>query len=264
MGWSDAPREAGTGARRDAAAATVSGAVELMAGRPRAKGLQRSQREALVEVGKFAALLAHEVRNPLTAIRIDLQRVEEKLPPESPLRLQLARALREVERLDQTVSGALRIARSGTVSSDLVDLRVPLLRAIEVATPAFDQVDATLAVRGLDDAPVPVRGDEAALEQLFLNLLLNAAQALRPHGAAGVILMATNGHADVEVWDRGIGIDADKLGRVFDPFYSTRKEGTGLGLAIARGIVTGHGGRIGIESRPGEGTAISIRLPLAR
>ena len=225
---------------------------------------QRSQREALVEVGKFAAILAHEVRNPLTAIRIDLQRVEEKLPPDSPLRVQLARALREVERLDQTVTGALRIARSGTVSSDLVDLRVPLLRAVEVATPAFDQIDSTLALRGLEEAPVPVRGDEAALEQLFLNLLLNAAQALHPHGVAGVILIPTDGHADVEIWDRGIGIEPDKLEKVFDPFYSTRKDGTGLGLAIARGIVTGHGGELEIQSRPGDGTTVSVRLPLAR
>ena len=235
-----------------------------MTERRRGGSLQRSQREALVEVGKFAALLAHEVRNPLTAIRIDLQRVEEKLPPDSPLRLQLARALREVERLDQTVTGALRIARSGTVSSDLVDLRVPLLRAIEVATPAFDQTESTLALRGLEDAPVPVRGDEAALEQLFLNLLLNAAQALQRRGTAGVILVPMDGYADVEIWDRGIGIARDKLGKVFDPFYSTRKDGTGLGLAIARGIVTGHGGVLEMESRPGEGTTVSVRLPLAR
>ena len=150
------------------------------------------------------------------------------------------------------------------MSSDLVDLRVPLVRAIEVATPAFDQLDSTLALRGLDDAPVPVRGDEAALEQLFLNLLLNAAQALQRHGTAGVILVTADGHADVDIWDRGIGIAADKLGKVFDPFYSTKKDGTGLGLAIARGIVTGHGGMLEIESRPGDGTTISIRLPLAR
>jgi signal transduction histidine kinase len=264
MGLSDAPREPERAVLRNTGAASSAGASELMAERRRGKSLQRSQREALIEVGKFAALLAHEVRNPLTAIRIDLQHVEEQLPPESPLRLQLARALREVERLDQTVSGALRIARSGTVSSDLVDLRVPLLRAIEVATPAFDQIDSTLALRGLDDAPVPVRGDEAALEQLFLNLLLNAAQALQRHGTAGVILMAADGHADVELWDRGIGIEPGKLGRVFDAFYSTKKDGTGLGLAIARGIVTGHGGLLEIESRPGDGTTVSIRLPLAR
>ena len=221
------------------------------------------QREALAEVGRFAALLAHEVRNPLTAIRIDLQRVEEKLPADSPLRVQLARALREVERLDQTLRGALRIARSGTVSSDLVDLRVPLQRAVEVARPTFDQTGATLFLAGLDGVPVPVRGDEAALEQLFLNILLNAAQALLDRGAAGVTMAVQDGQVEVEIWDRGVGIAPDMLGKVFDPFYSTRKDGTGLGLAIARGIVTGHGGILDIESPAGRGTSVSIRLPLA-
>jgi signal transduction histidine kinase len=230
----------------------------------RARSPRWLQRQALAEVGKFAALLAHEIRNPLTAIRIDLQRVEEKLPADSPLRLQLARALREVERLDQTVSGALRIARSGTVSSDLVDLRVPLQRAIEVARPAFDQTSATLLITGLDGAPVPVRGDEAALEQLFLNILLNAAQALPSHGSAGVALAVSAEQADVAIWDHGFGIAKDKLGKVFDPFYSTKKDGTGLGLAVARGIVTGHGGMLGIESTAGRETTVSIRLPLAR
>lgn len=229
----------------------------------RARSPQWSQREALAEVGRFAALLAHEIRNPLTAIRIDLQRVEERLPADSPLRVQLARALREVERLDQTVSGALRIARSGTVSSDLVDLRVPLQRAVEVARPTFDQTGATLLLAGLDGVSVPVRGDEAALEQLFLNILLNAAQALLDHGSAGVTMAVRDGQVEVEIWDRGVGIAPDMLGKVFDPFYSTRKDGTGLGLAIARGIVTGHGGILDIESPAGRGTSVSIRLPLA-
>lgn len=256
-------RRAGKGAKLREAGARTHAALEQAHDDDRGPSLQWSQREALVEVGKFAALLAHEVRNPLTAIRIDLQRVEEELPAESPLRLQLARALREVERLDVTVSGALRIARSGTVAADLVDLRVPLHRAVEVATPAFDQIDATLTLSGLE-APVPVRGDEAALEQLFLNILLNAAQALARRGAAGVTLAIADDHADVDVWDRGKGIPPGDLGRVFDPFYTTKKDGTGLGLAIARGVVTGHGGSLAIESEAGVGTTITISLPLAR
>lgn len=226
--------------------------------------LQPSQREALAAVGQFAALLAHEVRNPLTSIRIDLQRVEEQLPEGSPLRLQLSRALREVERLDRTVSGALRIVRSGNVASDLVDLRVPVQRAAEVAVPAFDQRDASLDRSGIGAGPLPVRGDESALEQLFLNLLLNAAQALGTGGRAGVTVDAGIEHAEVRVWDFGVGIPEDCLTKVFDPFYSTRKDGTGLGLAVVRQIVMAHGGSIDIESSARRGTSISVRLPLAR
>ncbi|MDQ3242413.1 MAG: ATP-binding protein [Gemmatimonadota bacterium] len=225
---------------------------------------QLSQREALVAVGEFAASLAHEVRNPLTSIRIDLQRVEEKLPQDSPLRVQLGRALREVQRLDQTVSGALRIARSGSIASDLVDLRVPLQRAIEVATPTFEQCGGALDQIEIGSLPLPVRGDEAALEQLFLNILLNAAQALGAHGEAGVRVSTENGSAQIDIWDSGAGIPKDRLEKVFDAFFSTKSEGTGLGLSVARQIVAAHGGSIEIDSTVGSGTTVSIRVALAK
>jgi signal transduction histidine kinase len=224
---------------------------------------QLSQREALVAVGEFAASLAHEVRNPLTSIRIDLQRVEERLPAESPLRVQLDRALREVERLDRTVSGALRIARSGSIGSDLVDLRVPLERAIEVATPAFEKSGASLRQIEIGTVPLPVRGDEAALEQLFLNILLNAAEALEHNGQAGVTVRTENGSAQVNIWDAGPGISAEGLAKLFDPFYSTKKEGTGLGLSVARQIVAAHAGSIHVDSAVDSGTTVTVTLSLA-
>lgn len=224
---------------------------------------QLSQREALVAVGEFAASLAHEVRNPLTSMRIDLQRVDEKLPGDSPLRVQVGRALREVERLDHTVSGALRIARSGNIATDIVDLRVPLRRAIEVAMPSFEQGGAVLEQVEIASAALPVRGDDAALEQLFLNILLNAAQALGSDGRAGVTASTRTGRAHVDIWDSGPGITKDRLDKVFDPFYSTKKDGTGLGLSVARQIVLAHGGTITIDSGPDSGTTVSIRLPVA-
>ena len=223
-----------------------------------------SQREALVAVGEFAASLAHEVRNPLTSIRIDLQRVEEKLPDDSPLRVQLGRALREVQRLDKTVSGALRVARSGTVALDLVDVRVPLQRAIEVATPAFEQSGAALDRIELGKIPLSVRGDEAALEQLFLNILLNSAQSLGPRGQAGVTVSTENGSAQIDIWDSGVGIPPERLEKVFDPFFSTKKEGTGLGLAVARQIVTAHAGSIEIDSDVDSGTTVTIKFSLSQ
>jgi len=224
---------------------------------------QLSQRQALVAVGEFAASLAHEIRNPLTSIRIDLQRVEEKLSADSPLRVQLGRALREVQRLDHTVSGALRIARSGSISSHLVDLKVPLQRAIEVAIPAFEQGGGDLHRIEIPGLPLPVRGDEAALEQLFLNILLNSAQALGAGGEAGLSVSTGNGNVEVKIWDSGPGIPADRLEKVFEPFYSTKRDGTGLGLSVAKQIVIAHGGSIDIDSAVDSGTTVSIRLSLA-
>lgn len=212
-------------------------------------------------VGGFAASLAHEVRNPLTSIRIDLQRVEEELPSESPLRAPLKRALREVARLDRAVSGVLRIARSGDIASDLIDLRVPLGHAVEVAASAFEQSGSALDPGEINGRPIPIRGDESALEQVFLNILLNAAQALDGKGSASVTVSADHAGAHVVVRDSGPGIPPEWLGRVFDPFASTKPEGTGLGLAIARQIVVAHGGTIEIESSLGHGTTVRVRLP---
>ncbi|MEO7610171.1 MAG: ATP-binding protein [Gemmatimonadales bacterium] len=224
---------------------------------------QLAQREALAAVGEFASSLAHEVRNPLTSIRIDLQSVEEKLPDDSPLRQPLARALREVQRLDGTVSGSLKVARSGRIDPNVLDLWVPLQRAIEVATPAFDQRGARLGHQqvGVGHATA-VRGDESALEQLFLNILLNAAQAVGGGGNAEVTVTTDATHALVQVRDSGPGIPADLLAHVFEPFFSTKEQGTGLGLSVARQIVSAHAGTIEITSAPATGTCVSVRLYL--
>jgi signal transduction histidine kinase len=224
---------------------------------------QLARRESLAAVGAFAATLAHEIRNPLTAIRIDLQRVDETLPADSALRGNLKRALHEVERLDQTVTGALRLARSGTIASQPLDLRDPLSRALEVVAPTFAQRRASLRPAALGTAVVQVSGDAAALEQLFLNVLLNAAQALGPDGQADVTITAEAGGVRVDILDTGAGIATDQLARVFEPFVSSKHDGTGLGLAVAQQIVAAHGGTITIASAIGVGTTVSVRLPWA-
>lgn len=221
-----------------------------------------SQRQALAAVGEFAATLAHEVRNPLTSIRLDLQRVEEKLPDESETRELLDRALGEIERVDRSVTGALRVARSGRIAHEPVDARNPLEAAVHSAEPEFKARDAQLEPARLGGEPIWVRGDAAALEQLFLNLLLNAGQALEPGGHAGVEVTADGGEAVISIWDSGCGIEPERLDEVFRPFYSTRPDGTGLGLAIAQRIAVAHGGDLSIESAPGAGTTVRVRLPL--
>lgn len=220
-----------------------------------------ARRESLAAVGQFAATLAHEVRNPLTAIRLDLQRVEESLPADTSTRKLQERALAEIERLDRAVTGALRLARSGQVELGPIDLRPPLEAAAAAALPEFAARGATLAPLPLEPVALPVRGDPGALEQLFLNLLLNAAQALDGGGVAAVDLQLESAHQLVKVRDNGCGIAADQLERIFEPFFSSKSAGTGLGLTIARQIVLAHGGEIGVESVRGQGTTVSVRLP---
>ena len=221
-----------------------------------------SLRQSLAAVGEFAASLAHEVRNPLTSVRVDLQRIEEKLPEESDARDLLSRALSEIERVDRSVTGALRVARSGSITLEPVDLRKPLDAALHTAEPKFKSHGAQIEHAEPGDDAIAVRGDAAALEQLFLNLLLNAAQALEKGGRASVFVERTNRDVFTSIRDTGRGITPENLEKVFDPFYSTRPEGTGLGLAIARQIAIAHGGEITMESLPGVGTTVRLRLPL--
>jgi signal transduction histidine kinase len=222
-----------------------------------------ARRESLAAVGEFAASLSHEVRNPLTAMRLDLQRVEEKLDAESPLRAPLRRALRAVDRMQHTVSGALRIARSGQVARTPVDLLVPLDAALHASEPEMDAAGARVEV-DTGDAPLVVLGDGAALEQLFLNLLLNAAQAFdAPGGVVRVRAGADATHARIEVEDTGRGMSSETLAAAFEPFVTTRAQGTGLGLAIARRIAAAHSGELSLESAPGTGTTATVTIPRA-
>ena len=222
-----------------------------------------ARRESLAAVGEFAASLSHEVRNPLTALRIDLQRVEEKLDLESPLRAPHRRALRAVDRLQHTVSGALRVARSGRVERTPVDLLVPLDAALHASEPEMQAAGARVEV-DTSDVPLVVLGDAAALEQLFLNLVLNAAQAFdAPGGVVRVRASADAKHARIEIEDAGRGMSSEALAAAFEPFATTRAQGTGLGLAIARRIAAAHGGELSLESVSGTGTTAAVIIPRA-
>ncbi len=225
--------------------------------------LQRlSQQEAVAAIGEFAASLAHEVRNPLSSIRIDLQRVQRKMEvqPQEAFAL-VGRALREVERLNESVADFLRIARSGRLSLRCVDLRMPVAAAIRAAEPHFTTSNAHFDYSD-PGGPIWVRGDEGALEQLMLNLMLNAADAVGPGGSAGLSVEVDGKEARVSVWDEGRGLPPEDLERIFEPFFSTKDEGTGLGLSIARRIARAHGSDLDVKSAVGGGTTFRFSLLL--
>lgn len=224
--------------------------------------LELSQRQALAAVGEYAATLSHEVRNGLTAIRVDLQRAEEK-SSEEPGRSLMARALENVKRLDGIVSRSLHLSRSGRVPRRRLDLRNVLATAAQGADSSFNDRGTTLERAPDAGTPSWILGDSVALEQLFLNLLLNAAQALQRGGSANLTLDVDGTDARILVTDTGAGIPPDELPHVLDPFFSTKADGTGLGLPIARQIAVAHGGSLQIHSVEGEGTRVEVRLPLA-
>lgn len=221
---------------------------------------QLAERESLAAVNEFAASLAHEVRNPLTSIQLDLQEVEEELPPGSEVKRRQGEVVEKVRRLDRTIEGALETARSGRIDPRETDLLEPIRRAVDSARPHFEETGAELA--GPErERPVLCRADPDALAQVFLNLLLNAAEAAGPDEATTVEVEAEGDPVLVRVRDEGHGIAEEDLERIFDPFFTTRAGGTGVGLAVARRIVRAHRGEIRVRSTPGEGTTVIVELP---
>jgi len=221
-----------------------------------------SQRNALAAVGAFAAELAHEVRNPLTSVRLDLQRLHERLPSDSKMRDPLVRVLSVLERLNRTVTGALRVARSGTITPARLQLRSALEPALQAAGPTFTSRHIALQRDLGDVSSAWLRGDADALTQLFTNVLINAAEAVDRAGSVSVSAALQNGSVSVMIADSGSGMPPEIMRQLDEQFHTTTKQGgTGLGLTIARRIATAHGGRIEFACPPGSGTIVTITLP---
>ena len=221
-----------------------------------------SQREAVAAMGELAATMAHQVRSPATAIRIDVQRAHDKLPPDAPERALLARALGQLDRMERAVSASLKVARETRTEFADVDIHEPLERAVAGVAREHLQRSVSVDTSALASNPVQIRGDAAALEQLFGNVLTNAAQA-SPDGSQIRLSLEANGGPLVRlsVRDEGSGMSEEVRARAGEPLFSTKPEGTGLGLAIARRIAAAHGGSVSIDSELGRGTTVIITLP---
>jgi signal transduction histidine kinase len=223
---------------------------------------EQASRESLAAVGEFAASLAHEVRNPLTAVKIDLQSLEEKLGDHPSLTEPLHRALEEIDRLDATVGDALSIVRRRD-GDRILDVWRPIETAVHSAAPGFESRGASLEVSG-GGSELSVLGDESGLEQLFLNLLLNAAEALPRGGRATIGAEREGDLVCVRVEDDGPGIPEHVRDRIFEPLFSTKQAGTGLGLTISRRIVEAHRGELEVREGVDGGTCVEVRLPTTR
>src|SRR3954453_20565826 len=237
--------------------------------RERLDRLYRAER--LAAVGQLAAGVAHEIRNPLTAIRSTMQYLLRGLDPEEPRHELVRELLREVDRINSTVGGLLSLSRSGELRKSDIDLLEPLGQAVQLlqarAAEQGVEIQCNLGV-----GAVRVHADADQLKQVFLNLLINALQSMAAMPAGGRIAVGVAPWprhdpsgvrwAQVRIEDNGAGIPPEQMRRVFDPFYTTKRDGTGLGLAICNGIVEQHQGEIRLESEVGRGTAVSVRLPL--
>lgn len=222
-----------------------------------------SGRQLIEEV---AAGIAHEVRNPLNALQINLQILEQELAELVPDRGAhvyevLSKISKELSNLDNFVSEFLRFARPPRLKIERVPIRQLLADLVTFLEPAFNQKKVKLRL-SVVAIPRLVLADSFQLKHAVLNLLLNALQATAPGGSVEIVTSKVDGSLAIEVRDSGEGIAPDKLNRVFDVFFTMREGGTGLGLPITRRIVEEHGGSLALDSTPGQGTIARIHLPL--
>jgi signal transduction histidine kinase len=230
----------------------------------------RERQEKLVSLGVLAAGVAHEIRNPLTAIKGALFIQLKHFQAGSQAYTDAKVVEREILRLERIVDDFLRFARPGDPLLTAMTADAPLRQVQSLLAPELAASKLQLV---LEEAPsVPIQADADQLQEVLINLVRNAADASEPSGLIQLRArcdrrrLANNKVSDVvilEVEDHGKGIPADVQKRLFDPFFSTKDNGTGLGLSIAARLVQNHGGVLEYQTAPGHGTRFGIVLPMA-
>jgi len=220
------------------------------------------QTEKQASIDELSSTIAHEIRNPIAAAKSLVQQMGED--PTSVENVEYAKvALDELDRVERRISHLLRFAKEEDYSFDNINLATIVDAALTQMRAKLDAAKVNVA-RNYIGGPT-VNADKEKLKQVFANVLDNAIDALEPVAEGRRIdLFIENGgrQAVVRLRDNGCGIPADKIGRIFNPFFTTKDKGTGLGMAISRKIIEAHEGTIDVVSEPGRGTEFAVTLPL--
>jgi hypothetical protein len=218
----------------------------------------------MASLGLLAAGVAHEVNTPLTGISSFTQMLREQTTESDPRARLLDKIERQTERASKIVNNLLHFSRQGSADFAPVDLNSVVTDVLSLLEHQLEGTKIRVR-RELTEGLPPVLGDENKLQQVFLNLILNAQDAML---SGGWLTVATGSRASevvASVADTGQGISKDDIRRIYDPFFTTKRTGragTGLGLSITYGIVQEHSGTIVVESVPGKGTRFEIQLPV--
>ena len=220
--------------------------------------------EKLASIGHLAASIAHEINNPLQPIKINLEDMLEDIQNNAPIDIRAVKTTQEsVERIRRIVSQLLEFAgkrNSADGELQLLDVSELVESVISLNRKFFEKEEMRIAA---DLVPsLAILGNKDQLEQVFMNLTLNAKAAMNSGGSLLISTRIANKEAIIDFTDTGSGIPADQINKIFDPFFSTKPNGTGLGLFVSYGIVQGHHGTIEVESKVGHGTTFTIHLPL--
>jgi len=220
--------------------------------------------QKLAALGRLTSGVAHEVKNPLNAMRIHLELLKTRLEGRQPeVRENLEVIAQEIQRLDRVVQGFLKFVRPQELRLEPADVNALLQEVSQLMAPEAAQAGARIALDLTPDLP-PVAGDVELLQQACTNLVTNAIQAM-PKG--GTVTLASrrgpDGAIEVRISDEGVGILREDLDRIFRLYYTTKPSGSGIGLSLVYRIMQMHDGRIDVESMVGRGTAMILTLPVA-
>lgn len=226
---------------------------------------QLVQAEKLSSIGLLAAGVAHEVNTPLAVITSQAQMLMKQIPVDDPRSRTLDKIIKQSFRASEIVNNLLKFSRvSGSEHSEL-DLNKLIRETLSLVEPMLKASKITLNAQLDSDLPL-VFGNSGKLQQVFMNLIMNARDAMPRGGELTLATESENSTVLVEVSDNGVGISADHLDKIFDPFFTTKStsRGTGLGLAVTYGIIREHAGKIRVESTVGQGTSFRLEFPTAR
>jgi signal transduction histidine kinase len=216
------------------------------------------QREALANLGELAAVVAHEVRNPLAGLLGGLQVLRNRFPEDSKDVAIIDTMRDRLTSLERSLTSLLRFARAPDLQLEPVELHILARQAMAglAEDPAMEAVKITL-----DGTTSPIQLDGDLMGEVLTNVLLNAAQAMDQRGHIAVSVGQASGRCWLEIDDDGTGFEPDALAQAFKPFYTTRIRGTGLGLSVVRRTVNAHGGRVVLGESPLGGARVRVELP---
>jgi len=229
---------------------------------------ERYRLTPLALIGEMSARLAHEIKNPLASMMSGLELLKRRAQVGEREAQYFERLIAELQRLDTTVREMLAYSRTTPPALASVDPADPLERALETLMPQLD-ARRVQVLRDYQLGLSPLLMDANQMEQVFLNLIINAIHAMPDGGTLAASLRTVSAYSETEaeatlieytISDTGGGISPDVIDKIFDPFFSTKTHGTGLGLASVQKIIETHQGQISVESEPGQGATFTIRL----
>ncbi len=228
--------------------------------------LQQAEKSAVV--GRLASAIAHEIRNPLNYINLTLDHLRAKFAPSEDgkrgdFEKLTAQLKKEVGRINNQISDFLRYSRPLKLDLQPIEARQAVEDSLRIVEPQAEDQNIVISLIERENVPY-ILGDAEVLRSVFSNLFINAVQAMEKTGGNLNVTISPDGDSVViEVADTGGGISAENLGKIFEPYFSTKETGTGLGLAIVKKIVDDHSGTIAVESQMNEGTKFIVKLPKA-